>query len=98
MDAARPMMLKTAGEVAAYNAELFNIIQDYHVHFLRIGHHCKQAGQREGLDFIRQGNHPSIRVISVHPETLDAVGAVHRVYAHGKQPCTMCPVCGETTL
>ena len=82
MNRVGPMILTTAGEVAANNVELFTAIQDFHVHFLRIGHRCKQVRQREGLDFLRQGNHPSIRVISVHPETLDAVGAVHRAYTH----------------
>ena len=97
MDADGPMLLTTEGEVATYFRELVNIIHDYKVHYLRIGHYCKKTEHREAMKILSTGNPSSIRVISVNPEALDAVRIVHGTY-NGRQPCTMCPQCGETTL
>ena len=98
MDAEAPMILTTEGEVATYFEELVNIIHEYKVHYLRIGHYCKKAEQRKGLEILSKGNPSSIRVISVTPEALEHVKIVHGGYNGKRRPCTMCPQCGEVTL
>ena len=98
MDAETPMILTTEGEVATYFRELVNIIHDYKVHYLKIGHYCKRAEHREAMKILSTGNPSAIRVISVIPEALEQVKIVHGGYNGKRRPCTMCPQCGEVTL
>ena len=98
MDAEAPMILSTENEVATYFEDLINIIHEYKVHYLRIGHYCKKAEHREAMKILSTGNPSSIRVISVTPEALEHVKIVHRCYNGNRRPCTICPQCGDVTL
>ena len=98
MEADGPMLLTTEGEVATYFRELVNIIHDYKVHYLKIGHYCQRAEHREAMEILSTGNPSAIRIISVTPEALEHVKIIHGCYNGNRSPCTICLQCGETTL
>ena len=98
MDTEGPMMLTTEQEVYTHYKDLMNIIHEYRVHYLRVGHRCQRPEQRDAMKILSTGNPSAIRIISVTPEALEYVKIIHGCYNGNRNPCTMCPQCGKTSL